>query len=72
MADRSVVEDLDKELQFYRNILRGFHPGDTIFDIGANHGSKTDIFLRLGAKVVAVEPDESTKTFWKRNSLDTD
>ena len=29
-----------------------------IFDIGANHGQKTDIFLRVGARVLAVDPDE--------------
>jgi len=28
-----------------------------IFDIGANVGEKADVFLRLGARVVAVEPD---------------
>jgi FkbM family methyltransferase len=58
VADRSVVEDVAKEIQFYRGILCGFRPGDLIFDVGANEGYKTSIFLRLGAKVVAVEPDE--------------
>ncbi len=27
-----------------------------VFDIGANLGSRTEIFLKLGARVVAVEP----------------
>lgn len=31
-------------------------PGDMVFDIGANYGWKTDIFLALGARVVAMEP----------------
>ncbi len=35
--------------------------GDLIFDIGANEGYKTDVFLRLGAKVIAVDPDESNQ-----------
>ncbi len=26
------------------------------FDVGANHGARTDVFRRLGARVVAVEP----------------
>lgn len=31
-------------------------PGDLVFDIGANTGRMTDLFLSLGAKVYAVEP----------------
>ncbi|MCB0510264.1 MAG: FkbM family methyltransferase [Chitinophagales bacterium] len=31
-------------------------PGSLVFDVGANEGNRTDIFLKLGAKVVAVEP----------------
>ena len=69
VADRSVVEDVNKELQFYRNILWGFRPGDVIFDVGANQGYKTDIFLRLGAKVVAVEPDELNKEILEQKFL---
>ncbi len=30
--------------------------GDLCFDVGANVGSRTEIFLRLGARVVSVEP----------------
>ncbi len=30
--------------------------GDLVFDIGANLGNRTKVFRRLGAKVVAVEP----------------
>lgn len=32
-------------------------PGDLVFDVGANVGDYTDVFLRLGARVVAVEPN---------------
>ena len=31
-------------------------PGDLCFDIGANFGNRTSVFLELGAKVVALEP----------------
>jgi FkbM family methyltransferase len=31
-------------------------PGDLVFDIGANLGNRTETFLALGARVVAVEP----------------
>jgi FkbM family methyltransferase len=61
LADRSMIEDRRKEVSFYRDLLVGFRPGDLIFDVGANQGTKTDIFLRLGARVVAVEPDETNR-----------
>ncbi|MEF2552520.1 FkbM family methyltransferase [Aurantimonas sp. A2-1-M11] len=38
---------------FYRDFVR---PGDLVFDIGAHVGDRTRIFHRLGARVVAVEP----------------
>lgn len=58
IMDRSVIDSERKEVQFYRCLLRGFKPGGCIVDIGANHGSKTRIFLRLGARVVAADPDD--------------
>ena len=30
--------------------------GDLVFDVGANMGSRTEVFLRLGARVICVEP----------------
>lgn len=50
-------EFLRRELHFYESVLTGFERGALIFDIGANKGDKTDVFLRLRARVVAVEPD---------------
>ena len=58
LADRRIIDNRRKELDFYRDLLVGFRDGDLIFDVGANQGFKTDIFLRLGAAVVAVEPDD--------------
>ena len=58
VADRRILDDRDREVEFYKRLLKGFKKGDLIFDIGANHGAKTDVFLRLGANVIAVEPDE--------------
>ena len=52
----------ERELEFYRNLLVEMRPGDLIFDIGANEGFKTDLFLRLGARVVAVDPDETNQS----------
>jgi FkbM family methyltransferase len=31
-------------------------PGDLVFDVGANMGAKTELFLSLGARVIAFEP----------------
>jgi FkbM family methyltransferase len=48
-----------RELRFYRSLV-GNGPGQSlIFDVGANRGKKTDVFLKLGARVVALEPDEA-------------
>jgi FkbM family methyltransferase len=61
-ADAQLIENRRKEIEFYRKLLGNvFTDGDIIFDVGANHGAKTEIFLALGAKVVAVEPDELNK-----------
>ncbi|HEV8306795.1 MAG TPA: FkbM family methyltransferase [Methylomirabilota bacterium] len=38
---------------FYRSFVQ---PGDLCYDIGANSGDRTEIFLSLGARVLAVEP----------------
>jgi len=40
-----------------RNLYGQFiKPGDLVFNVGANVGTRTAVFLDLGAKVVAVEP----------------
>jgi FkbM family methyltransferase len=69
VADRSVVDDANRELTFYRGLLKGFRSGDLIFDVGANHGAKTEVFLRLGAKVVALDPDEANKVILEEKFL---
>ncbi len=40
-------------VRFYRPLVG---PGDLVFDIGAHAGDRTRAFLRLGCRVVAVEP----------------
>jgi FkbM family methyltransferase len=69
IADRSLVERRCKEVDFYRKLLSGFSPGDLIFDVGANHGAKTDVFLRLGAQVVAIEPDNTNQQILREKFL---
>lgn len=41
--------------RFYAALIK---PGDLVFDVGANVGSRSQIFLELGARVVAVEPQK--------------
>jgi FkbM family methyltransferase len=59
LANPRWLIDRAAELEFYQKALAGFEKGNVIFDIGANDGCKTNVFLRLGAKVVAVDPDET-------------
>jgi FkbM family methyltransferase len=54
---RQWLEDRRQQVTFYRSLLNEYKEGDLIFDIGANNGLKTDVFLRLGARVLAIDPD---------------
>jgi FkbM family methyltransferase len=69
VADKRILDNRGREIDFYRNLLCGFREGDLIFDIGANQGYKADIFLRLGARVVAVEPDETSQQTLKQKFM---
>ena len=44
---------IDKRKSFYGQFIKS---NDLCFDVGANIGNRTKVFLALGAKVVAVEP----------------
>ena len=44
-----------EETQFYRRLIP--KDGGCIIDVGANGGSKTEIFRTLAARVIAIEPD---------------
>jgi FkbM family methyltransferase len=68
-ANQQLLKDRTKEVEFYKNTLQGFQKGNLIFDIGANQGYKTDIFLRLGARVVAVDPDEENQRLLRQRFL---
>ncbi|HDY75669.1 MAG TPA: FkbM family methyltransferase, partial [Candidatus Marinimicrobia bacterium] len=57
--DRHITD----QLNFYSQLLKR---NDLCFDIGANIGDKTSLFLQLGATVVAVEPQESCWQVLKR------
>jgi FkbM family methyltransferase len=53
----------DKFARFYRRFLK---PGDLVFDIGANVGPRVKVFLHLGCRVIAVEPQEFCAAVLKR------
>ena len=61
IANPRVIVEYEREVEFYGKLLSAMPHGATIFDIGANQGYKTQIFLQLGAKVVAVDPDASNQ-----------
>jgi FkbM family methyltransferase len=69
LTNRKLSKDRDREVAFYRALLSEFEPGDLIFDIGANIGDKTDTFLRIGAQVVAVDPDEHSQAILRQKFL---
>ena len=50
---KSTFENAGKEIAFNAQFIK---KDKLCFDIGANMGYKSDIFLSLGAKVIAVEP----------------
>lgn len=66
IANRQIIDNRRDEIVFYRSLLQGFRKGDLIFDVGANQGYKTGIFLKLGARVVAVDPDEISQQILKQ------
>jgi FkbM family methyltransferase len=51
-------------IEFYKQFIG---PDDLVFDIGANIGEVTEVFVQLARKIVAVEPvDESFSALVKR------
>lgn len=68
-ADPQLIADQEAEIAFFRRHLDGLKANDLIFDIGANRGHKTHIFLRLGARVVAVDPDKSNQEALRESFL---
>jgi FkbM family methyltransferase len=48
--------DRERRAAMHRLYGRFVRPGDLVFDIGAHVGDRVAVFRRLGARVVAVEP----------------
>lgn len=49
-------KEFQEELAFHRQFIQPHH---LCFDVGANRGQSSEIYLKLGAQVVAYEPQES-------------
>jgi FkbM family methyltransferase len=52
-----------RRLRFYRTFIKR---GDLVIDVGANIGERSELFLALGAKVVAVEPQKECAEHLRR------
>jgi FkbM family methyltransferase len=61
VADKRWILARDRQMDSYSRLFPELRHGDLIFDVGANEGFKTDLFLRMGARVVAIEPDETNQ-----------
>jgi hypothetical protein len=53
VMNRQELTALRADMEFYAQFLGH---GALCFDVGANYGVKAEVFLRLGAKVIAFEP----------------
>lgn len=54
LFNRQKLLNRRKMLRFYSQFVSG---GDLVFDVGANIGVYAEIFVELGARVVAIEPN---------------
>lgn len=54
------TDDDQRRLEFYRQFVT---KGALVFDVGANIGNRAKVFARLGATVVAVEPQADCADF---------
>ena len=66
VADPQLIKLRLAEIDFYRRLLDEMRPGQIVFDVGANMGTKSEIFLKLGARVIAMDPDKSNQELLKR------
>ncbi|MFC1827756.1 FkbM family methyltransferase [Thermodesulfobacteriota bacterium] len=55
-------EDEKLCIKFYQQFIK---PGDLVFDVGANMGNRSKLFLALNAQVVAFEPQKICSDFLK-------
>jgi FkbM family methyltransferase len=57
IAHRAIFPAIGRKFRDRQRLFSLFlKPGDLVFDVGANIGEFTEVFLSIGAKVVAFEP----------------
>lgn len=61
--DRFQRKLFEERMEFYGQFVK---EGDLCFDIGANYGNRTEVFLKLKARVVALEPQSKCYLFLKK------
>ncbi len=69
LNQRAAVQALrERQVARWDRLLYGTHVqrGDLVFDVGANRGDKAAVFVALGARVLAVEPDADTAATLRR------
>lgn len=62
-ADKRAADDAKVRSPFYSTFVKA---GDLCFDVGANMGNRVRPLLLLGARVVAVEPQEVCHTYLRK------
>jgi hypothetical protein len=54
---------LSRYASLFGQVIR---PGNLVFDVGANLGQKTQIFLSLGARVISIEPERGCTEYLQK------
>jgi FkbM family methyltransferase len=55
-----MTEEDRRRLEFYSQFVRR---GDLVFDVGANQGNRAKVFLELGCRVIAFEPQRACSAY---------
>jgi len=63
LPDRAESEFLQKRVKLYSRFLK---KGDLYFDVGANLGNRITPVLQIGARVIAVDPQDVCNKFLKK------
>ncbi|MFV0538124.1 MAG: FkbM family methyltransferase [Dysgonomonas sp.] len=70
--DKRLYREYEKDnykarLKMYSSLIK---PGDLVFDVGANIGNRVAPLLKVGANIIAIEPQEACYTILKKKFKD--